>query len=77
MNEINSEFMYQTFKHLGLNINEIEQEGMELGGEEWMEIMFYITGKDAYDDDVFFTEEDDALMQEFTNVMEENGIGLW
>ena len=77
MNKIDSTYMYQTFEDLDLDINMIEEEGgLESGGDDWMEVISYITGKDAYDSDSF-TKEDLILIEEFISVMDENGLELY
>ena len=76
MNEVNIDYVYKTFEDLGMDIDEIEQEGFESGGEDWMDVISYITGKNAYDESTI-TEDDHTLIQEFISVMEENGIELW
>jgi len=77
MKTINSDYMYQTFENLDLDIDTIEGEGgLESGGDDWMEVISYITGKDAYDDDSL-TAEDHSLIQDFIVVMEENGLDLY
>lgn len=76
MNEVNIDYVYKTFEDLGMDIDEIEQEGIESGGEDWMDVVSYITGKDAYDE-FALTEDDHILIQEFISVMGEHGIELW
>jgi hypothetical protein len=76
-NEINKQFVYQTFEDLGLDIDELKSEGIESGGEDWMDVISHIIGgKNAYDESVF-TEDDNELIQEFIYVMNENGIEMW
>ena len=77
MKTINSDYMHQTFEDLDLDIDMIEEEGgLESGGEDWMDIISYITGKDAYDDSTL-TEEDYSVIHEFISVMEENELELY
>lgn len=77
MKTIDNAYMYQTFEDLDLDIDMIEEEGgLESGGDDWMEVISYITGKDAYDSDSL-TKEDLILIQEFISVMGENGLELY
>jgi len=69
---ITPDFVYQTFKELNIEI----QEGIELGSEDWMEIISHLVGKDAYDDSTF-TEDDHKYIMEFIGVLEEMGIELY
>ena len=74
---IDNAYMYQTFKDLDLDIDNIKEEGgLESGGDDWMEIISYITGKDAYDSDSL-TAEDHSLIQKFISVMGKNGLKLY
>jgi hypothetical protein len=51
-------------------------QGMEMGSEEWMDIVETITGKNPYDDSVL-TEDDNKMIWEFQVVMGELGIECW
>jgi len=70
--EITPDFVYQTFKDLDIEL----QEDIELGSEEWMEIISHLVGKDAYNDSTF-TEEDNAYIMEFKDMLEYIGIMLY
>ena len=70
--EITPDFVYQTFKDLDIEL----QEDIELGSEEWMEIISYLVSKDAYNDSTF-TEEDNAYIMEFKDMLENIGIMLY
>jgi len=70
--EITPDFVYQTFKDLDIEI----QEDIELGSEEWMEIISHLVSKDAYNDSTF-TEEDNAYIMEFKDMLEYIGIMLY
>jgi hypothetical protein len=70
--EITPDFVYQTFKDLDIEI----QEDIELGSEEWMEIVSHLVSKDAYNDSTF-TEEDNAYIMEFKDMLEYIGIMLY
>jgi len=69
---ITPDFVYQTFKDLDIEL----QEDIELGSEEWMEIISHLVSKDAYNDSTF-TEEDNAYIMEFIGVLENIGIMLY
>ena len=70
--EITPDFVYQTFKDLDIEL----QEDIELGSEEWMEIISHLVSKDAYNDSTF-TEEDNAYIMEFKDMLENIGIMLY
>ena len=70
--EITPDFVYQTFKDLDIEL----QEDIELGSEEWMEIISHLVSKDAYNDSTF-TEEDNAYIMEFKDMLEYIGIMLY
>ena len=70
--EITPDFVYQTFKDLDIEL----QEDIELGSEEWMEIISHLVSKDAYNDSTF-TEEDNAYIIEFKDMLENIGIMLY
>jgi hypothetical protein len=70
--EITPDFVYQTFKDLDIEL----QEDIELGSEEWMEIVSHLVSKDAYNDSTF-TEEDNAYIMEFKDMLEYIGIMLY
>ena len=70
--EITPDFVYQTFKDLDIEI----QEDIELGSEEWMDIISHLVSKDAYNDSTF-TEEDNAYIMEFKDMLEYIGIILY
>jgi len=70
--EITPDFVYQTFKDLDIEL----QEDIELGSEEWMEIVSHLVSKDAYNDSTF-TEEDNAYIMEFKDMLENIGIMLY
>jgi len=70
--EITPDFVYQTFKDLDIEI----QEDIELGSEEWMDIISHLVSKDAYNDSTF-TEEDNAYIMEFKDMLEYIGIMLY
>ena len=61
--EITPDFVYQTFKDLDIEL----QEDIELGSEEWMEIVSHLVSKDAYNDSTF-TEEETAYIMEFKDM---------
>ena len=69
---ITPDFVYQTFKDLDIEL----QEDIELGSEEWMEIVSHLVSKDAYNDSTF-TEEDNAYIMEFKDMLENIGIMLY
>ncbi len=69
---ITPDFVYQTFKDLDIEL----QEDIELGSEEWMEIISHLVSKDAYNDSTF-TEEDNAYIMEFKDMLENIGIMLY
>lgn len=71
-NTITPDFVYQTFKDLDIDI----QEDIELGSEEWMDIISHLVSKDAYNDSTF-TEEDNAYIMEFKYMLERIGINLY
>ena len=48
------------------------EKAVEMGSEEWMDVLSDITGKNAYNDE--FTPEDDELIQKFISDMEALGI---
>jgi hypothetical protein len=70
--EITPDFVYQTFKDLDIEL----QEDIELGSEEWMEIVSHLVSKDAYDDSTF-TEDDHEYIMEFKDMLENIGIMLY
>jgi len=70
--EITPDFVYQTFKDLDIEL----QEDIELGSEEWMDIISHLVSKDAYNDSTF-TEEDNAYIMEFKDMLENIGIMLY
>jgi hypothetical protein len=70
--EITPNFVYQTFKDLDIEL----QEDIELGSEEWMEIVSHLVSKDAYNDSTF-TKEDFAYIMEFKDMLEYIGIMLY
>ena len=47
---------------------------IESGGEEWMDVLSDITGKDAYEDK--FSEQDDETIANFFSALEDMGIEL-
>jgi hypothetical protein len=66
-----------------LNNNGIDQDYLndndnyiEAGTEEWMDVLGDIIGKNAYEVDEI-EDEDHELVMEFIKVMEENGIELF
>jgi hypothetical protein len=67
----------QIFTNIGIDLDEelAEEEPMiEYGSDEWMAILEAITGKDPYEDNVDFDEEEKAAIQMFVEEAEKLGF---
>jgi hypothetical protein len=69
------QYVIDTLAENGFTSEHYDQ-GMEMGSEQWMDIVETITGKNAYDDSVL-TEDDNKTIWEFRVVMGELGIECW
>lgn len=78
MEKINFDYVMEVLSNNGIDKDYLdEMDGMvEGGGDEWMDVLSEIIGRDAYDASIEgdFTEEDNKKIMEFVNIMEENGI---
>ena len=67
----------QILANIGMDLDEelAEEEPMiEYGGEEWMAILEEITGKDPYEDNVEFNEQESAAINTFVKEAEKLGF---
>ena len=81
MNDKKKSFTSEEVKSIlsnnGINDDYFESMGgkeIESGGEEWMDVLSDITGKDAYEDK--FSEQDDETIANFFSALEDMGIEL-
>ena len=61
----------------GIDVDYFEEMGgkeIELGSEEWMDVLSDIVGKDVYNEEL--SEEDSILIGGFIGILEEMGIEL-
>jgi hypothetical protein len=52
----------------------LDNKEIELGSEEWMDVLSDVVGKDVYSEEL--SENDESLVSEFMSVLEEMEINL-
>jgi hypothetical protein len=52
----------------------LDNKEIELGSEEWMDVLSDVVGKDVYSEEL--SENDESLVSEFMSVLEEMEIKL-
>jgi hypothetical protein len=78
MKEINESYVLEVL-NIYCDVNEMEEimeEGIESGTEEWLDILSEVIGKSAYNDSEW-EEGDHERIMEFISVMEGMGINMF
>jgi hypothetical protein len=73
LNNMNTEFV-KTILDQNNFTEEFYDEGIESGGDEWMDIVSDITGEDPYEG---LSEKGHKKVWEFIGIMGDMGIELW
>ena len=76
--KIDFNYVMKVLSDNGIDQNYLDENDnwIESGTEEWMDVISDITGEDPYDMDEW-EEEKFEKIKEFINVMEENGIEFY
>ena len=71
---MNKKFVKTVLKNNGYDLEEVYDDGIESGTEEWMDVVSEITNEDPYNG---LSENGGKVVMEFINVLEEMGIEMW
>ena len=71
---MNTKFVKTVLKNNGYDMEEVFDDGIESGTEDWMSVVEEVIGEDPYDN---LSDEGSAKISEFISIMEDIGIELW
>jgi len=74
LKHMNNKFVKTVLKNNGYDLEEVFDEGIESGTEDWMSVVEEVTGEDPYDN---LSDEGLVKISEFISIMEDIGIDLY